>query len=61
MILLPGMASAAVSADSKKNSNHYIPLNGRSLREIAGAREHHGPDGFINPLGPGRQGRQMGY
>ena len=57
MIMLPGITSAVVSAGSEKDSDHYVPLNGRSLREIARAREHHGPEGFINPFGPGRQGR----
>ena len=57
MILLPGMAASAVSTDPENNSLHYKPLNGRSLREIARAREHYGREGFINPLGPGRQGR----
>ena len=55
--LMPGFASAAVSADSDKDLQHYKPLNGRSLRDIARAGEHHGSEGFVNPLGPGRRGR----
>jgi len=55
--LMPGLASSAVSADSDKNLLHYKPLNGRSLRDMVRAGEHHGSDGFVNPLGPGRQGR----
>ena len=55
--LMPGIASSAVSADSDKNLLHYKPLNGRSLRDMARAGEHHGSDGFVNPLGMGRQGR----
>jgi len=55
--LMPGIASAAASGDSEKELLHYKPLNGRSLRDIALAQEHHGPEGFINPIGPGRQGR----
>jgi L-ascorbate metabolism protein UlaG (beta-lactamase superfamily) len=55
--LMPGLASTAVSADSDKDLLHYTPLNGRSLRDMARAGDHHGSDGFVNPLGPGRQGR----
>jgi len=55
--LIPGAVSSAVSDDSGKESLHYKPLNGRRLRDIALAQEHHGPEGFINPIGPGRQGR----
>ena len=36
---------------------HYKPLNGRSLREMARAREHHNSGGFVNPIGLGRDGR----
>ena len=55
--LMPEFASAAVPADSDNDLQHYTPLNGRSLRDIARAGEHHGAEGFVNPLGPGRQGR----
>jgi len=55
--LMPSMPSSAVSADSEKEPLHYKPLNGSTLRDIAQAREHHGSEGFINPLGLGRQGR----
>lgn len=55
--MMPGCASSAVSQKSEKELSHYTPLNGRSLSEIARAREHHGPEGFINPFGPDRQGR----
>jgi hypothetical protein len=55
--LMPGIASSAVSVDSDKSLQHYKPLNGRSLRDMARAGEHHGFDGFVNPLGMGRQGR----
>ncbi|MGB5745392.1 MAG: MBL fold metallo-hydrolase, partial [Desulfobacterales bacterium] len=54
---MPSIRSSAVSADSEKEPLHYKPLNGRTLRDIAQAREHHGSEGFINPLGLGRQGR----
>jgi len=55
--LMPSIASSAVSADSENERLHYKPLNGRMLRDIARAREHHGSEGFINPVGLGRQGR----
>ena len=55
--LMPGIASSAVSADSGNEMLHYKPLNGRMLRDIALAREHHGAEGFVNPVGLGRQGR----
>ena len=55
--LMPNIASSAVSADSEKEPLHYKPLNGRTLRGIAEAKEHHGPEGFVNPVGLGRQGR----
>jgi N-acyl-phosphatidylethanolamine-hydrolysing phospholipase D len=55
--LMPSIASSAVPADSEKDLLHYKPLNGRKLRDIARCREHHGSDGFVNPVGLGRQGR----
>jgi len=55
--LMPISASAAIPADSESDVLHYKPLNGRGLREIVRANEHHGPEGFINPMGLGRQGR----
>jgi L-ascorbate metabolism protein UlaG (beta-lactamase superfamily) len=54
---MPSIASSAVSADSEKVRLHYKALNGRTLRDIARAREHHNSEGFINPVGLGRQGR----
>jgi len=55
--LMPNIASSAVSADSENEPLHYMPLNGRTLRGISEAKEHHGPEGFVNPVGLGRQGR----
>jgi len=55
--LMPKVALAAVSADSDKAQLHYKPLNGRSLRDVARSREHHGPDRFVNPIGLTREGR----
>jgi len=39
------------------NPFHYKPLNGRSLRDIALKKEHHGNGTFISPIGPFRKGR----
>jgi len=36
---------------------HYRPLKGRSLRDMALGKEHHGPGAFINPIGAFRKGR----
>ena len=55
--LMPAISSSAASDDSEKELLHYKPLNGRSLRDLARARVHHGAEGFINPVGLGRQGR----
>ncbi|MCF8053127.1 MAG: MBL fold metallo-hydrolase [Desulfobacterales bacterium] len=35
----------------------YRPLDGRSLRELAGRKEHHGNGRFVNPVGLPREGR----
>ncbi len=35
----------------------YRPLNGKSLREIAERKEHHGNGRFVNPVGIPRDGR----
>lgn len=36
---------------------HYKPLNGRSLRDLALRKEHHGQGVFNNPVGIPREGR----
>ena len=52
----PGVILAAV--EKMENDHlHYTPLNGRSLREIALKREHHGNGIFISPIGPLRKRR----
>jgi L-ascorbate metabolism protein UlaG (beta-lactamase superfamily) len=55
--IMPKPALSAVSADTQMESLHYKPLNGRSLRDIARAKEHHQSGGFVNPVGLGRDGR----
>jgi len=55
--LMPNSSSSAAAADSGPDALHYKPLNGRSLREIARAKEHHNSGGFVNPVGLGRDGR----
>ena len=51
------MAFAAHSGGSGNGKLHYRPLNGRSLREIALRKEHHGNGRFHNPVGIPRNGR----
>ena len=55
--LMPNSSLAAVASDSETESLHYKPLNGRNLRDIARAKEHHNSGGFVNPIGLGRNGR----
>jgi len=55
--LMPKSSLSAVAPDSGSESLHYKPLNGRSLRDIARAKEHHNSEGFVNPIGLGRDGR----
>jgi L-ascorbate metabolism protein UlaG (beta-lactamase superfamily) len=51
--------AALLSAIGNMEDNpfHYKPLNGRSLRDIAIKKEHHGNGAFINPVGPLRKRR----
>ncbi len=55
--LLPPRFAAAAGDPGGPHPLHYTPLNGRSLREIARRREHHGNGRFLNPLGSDRKGR----
>lgn len=55
--LMPNSSLAAVASDSETEPLHYKPLNGRNLRDIARAKEHHNSGGFVNPIGLGRNGR----
>ncbi len=61
VITNPLLRQEAEALASTKNTVgdklHYTPLNGRSLREIALRREHHGKDRFVSPLSPIRRGR----
>ncbi|MBU0987432.1 MAG: MBL fold metallo-hydrolase [Proteobacteria bacterium] len=50
-------ALLAAYGKMEETTIHYKPLNGRSLREIALNREHHGNGRFINPVGLPRNGR----
>lgn len=56
---LPPWARASVAEIEKDPPLHYRPLNGRSLREIARRRAHHGEDRFLNPFGVDRSGRWL--
>jgi len=54
--MAPMAAYAAASKNSEGNTLHYTPLNGRSLKDMARQKLHHGPGHYLNPLGPARQG-----
>ncbi len=56
--LLPP-AALAEQAREGPSALHYRPLRGRSLREIARRKEHHGPGRFVNPVGLDRSGRML--
>jgi len=56
---LPAWAQASVADVKEAPPLHYRALNGRSLREIARRREHHGDGRFINPFGFDRSGRLL--
>jgi len=60
LALMSAVSPAAFAAHSDGPGNgqlHYRPLNGRSLREIAARKEHHGSGRFHNPIGLPRNGR----
>ncbi|PLX52374.1 MAG: hypothetical protein C0611_08225 [Desulfobacteraceae bacterium] len=50
----PAVVLAAIGK-MENHQLHYKPLNGRSLRDIALKKEHHGNGVFINPIGPLRK------
>lgn len=58
--LLPPAARAAALAGQAEGGPpalSFRPLRGRSLREIARRKEHHGDGRFVNPFGFDRSGR----
>ena len=55
--LVPLPVRAASTDQDGSAPLHYRPLNGRSLREIALRRMHHGGNGFLNPVGIARDKR----
>jgi len=56
--MLPSSLWAARDRSVYDNGNlPYRPLNGKSLREIAERKEHHGNGRFVNPVGIPRDGR----
>ena len=54
---LPPVSLTNATVNSESDRLHYKPLNGRSLRNIARDKLHHGSQSFVNPLGPERRGR----
>lgn len=59
--LLPVSAASSAFGSESGNPMHYQPLNGRTLRGIAGEKAHHGGNGrFLNPLGDLDRKRKFG-
>ncbi len=58
-LLAPAARAAALEEQAPGRGQRlaYRPLGGRSLREIARRKEHHGAGRFVNPLGFDRSGR----
>ncbi|UCE53558.1 MAG: MBL fold metallo-hydrolase [Desulfobacterales bacterium] len=55
--LLSHTSLSNAAGNSGSDRLHYKPLNGRSLRNIARKKHHHGSENFVNPLGPEHRGR----
>jgi L-ascorbate metabolism protein UlaG (beta-lactamase superfamily) len=55
--LMPSSALSTINHDFNKEKLHFRPLNGRSLREIALSKKHHGDGQYLNPIGMSRHGR----
>lgn len=61
MGVLPAPAVLAASIDERDEKLHYSLLNGRTLREIAARKMHHGHNGrFLNPFGERHRKRRFG-
>jgi len=56
---LPPGIRASVADPGQSPPLHYRPLEGRSLREIARLKLHHGEGRFLNPFGFDRSGRLL--
>jgi L-ascorbate metabolism protein UlaG (beta-lactamase superfamily) len=56
---LPPGLRASVADSGQSPPLHYRPLEGRSLREIAHLKLHHGEGRFLNPFGFDRSGRLL--
>jgi L-ascorbate metabolism protein UlaG (beta-lactamase superfamily) len=56
---LPPGLRASVADSGHSPPLHYRPLEGRSLREIAHLKLHHGEGRFLNPFGFDRSGRLL--
>ncbi len=56
--MLPSPVLSAISARPDGEKLHYIPLKGRSLKDLALQKIHHGGNGrYVNPVGIPRHGR----
>jgi L-ascorbate metabolism protein UlaG (beta-lactamase superfamily) len=54
---MPTSALSMVTDGVNEEKLHFRPLNGRSLREIAMRKKHHGNGQYLNPIGIPRHGR----
>ncbi|UCF92295.1 MAG: MBL fold metallo-hydrolase [Desulfobacterales bacterium] len=54
---MPTRIVSAITDRPKDENLHYRPLKGRSLREIARKKLHHGDGRFLNPVGLPHKGR----
>jgi len=57
MRLLAPLTSIGASRDAAEIPAHYTPLSGRSLKELALKKLHHGNGRFLNPFGVPLKGR----
>jgi len=57
MSAMPLPSGSMTMGSETPDGLHYQPLNGRSLRELALKKMHHGDGLFINPVGIPRKGR----
>ena len=57
MRLLTPLTLMAGTAETVDAPLHYTPLNGRSLKDMAFKKLHHGDGRYLNPVGLPRKGR----
>lgn len=61
MNMAPLTAACGGGKGLEGSGRHFADLNGMTIKEMAGLKIHHGPDGvFLNPLGELRRRRRLG-